>query len=341
MKSVLQKIVTSHRFSLILLLFVQWAVCLLFSYLPPQLVHALFIVSSLGFGIALLLVYFNKAIGFNTSGQQEGVKARQLITLAGFTAIVFLFYRLFSVFSGSGRSYTAWLPIISWAFIFILLLVRSGKYNSALYHLLTLLFGMSTMSLLCANPYLLNSIFSEPAAMLIVSYYILLIVSFNIHKPVVRGIILGLGLLTAGFIPLFWLLPVLIILWMNEAKPHFMRTMIAFLIVAGGICLLSYVGIKYRSDLNHTNYSSLLSLPYMLAICSALAMTLLYIMIRKRIYYRIFLMSLFKICMALCLLFYWIPAPGLLLVDLFVSIAIFAETGKYHFAGKIKRDVGL
>lgn len=336
MKSVLQKIITSHRFSLILLLFVQWAVCLLFRYLPRQLVHSLFIGSSFGFGIALLLVYFNKAIGLSTSGQQEGVKVRQLITLAGFTAIAFLFYRLFSVFRSSGRSYTDWLPIMSWAVVFTLLLLRSGKYNGALYHLLMLLYGIGTMLFLCIhfNPF--NTIFFDPAAVLLVAYYMLLVLSFNINKPVIRGVIMGIGLLTATFIPLYWLLPVLIILWMNEAKRHFMRTMIAFIIVAGSICLCSYAGMKYWPDLNKINYSNLLSFPFVLTIFSALAMTLLYIMIRKRIYYRIFLMSFLKICMALCLLLNWIPYPGLMLIDLFVSIAIFSETGKYHFAGSIK-----
>ncbi len=131
--------------------------------------------SSFGFGIALLLIYFNKATGVNEQGQQQGAKIRKLITLAGFTAIVFLFYRLFSVFSSSGRSYTDWLPIMSWAVVFTLLLLRSGKYNSAFYHLLMLLYGIGTMLFLCIhfNPF--NTIFFDPAAVLLVAYYMLLV----------------------------------------------------------------------------------------------------------------------------------------------------------------------
>lgn len=68
-------------------------------------------------------------------------------------------------------------------------------------------------------------------------------------------------------------------------------------------------------------------------------MFILYSRIRKLIDYRILLMGALKICMAFFLLFDWLPFPGLMLVDLFVSIAIFAETGIYHFAGAIRKEI--
>lgn len=48
--------------------------------LPPQLHILLSLGSSLGFGVALLLVYFNKAVGVSTSGQQQSAKIRMWIT---------------------------------------------------------------------------------------------------------------------------------------------------------------------------------------------------------------------------------------------------------------------
>lgn len=334
MKSVLQKIITSHRFSLILLLLVKWTVCLLFNYLPRQLMHSLFIGSSFGFGIALLLVYYNKTIGVNEQGQQHGSKVRQLITLAGFAAIAFLLYRLFSVFSCSERSYDDWLPMVGWSVLCILVLIRSGKYSSTLYHLLTFVFSTGSMVLLYANPPL-NPVFFDAAIILPLAYYMLLIVSFNVHKPLIRGAVLGLGLLTAGFIPLFWLLPVLVIVWLNEARFHFMHTLAAFLIIAGSIVLLAYAGRQYLLLPYSTVYSNIFGLPFLFTILSAVVMLLLYFRIRRLIDYHIFLMGSFKMCMALFILLNWLP-PGLMLVDLFVSIAILAETGKYHFAGTIK-----
>src|SRR5690606_19358159 len=134
------------RFGLIGLLFIQWASFLLQNHLPPQLHVLLSAGSSLGFGVALLLVYYNKAVGVNTGGQRQGAKVRMQITLIGCAVIGFMSYLLYS-----GIMLNA-LAMLSWAIAFILLVARSGKYNSDLYHLLALFFGSGTLLFLCTRP---------------------------------------------------------------------------------------------------------------------------------------------------------------------------------------------
>ena len=331
MRSVLQKIITSHRFSLIILLLLQWASFLLQHYLPLQLNALLFTGSSLGLGIALLLVYFNKAVGVSTRGQQDGAKSRMFLTVTCFAFIVLMLYLFWHNFIIDG------LPMLSWSIFFMLLVARSGKYNSVIYHLLTLLYGTGTLLFLyvCSNA--LSTIFINPPGIMLLAYSILLVISFNSNQPVVRGIIMGLGLLAMGYSALLWLLPALLIIGSNEVKRDFNRIVIALVIAAAGPGILLYPVMKSWYQLNGITFLNLLQLPFILTLLSVVAMLILYSGIRKLIDYRIFLMGALKICTALVLLFDWLPFPGRMLVDLCVSIAIFAETGKYHFAGAIKK----
>lgn len=333
MKSFLQKIITSHRFSLISLLFIQWAGFLLQHHLPPKLHILLFVGSSLGFGIALLLVYFNKAIGVSASGQQQGAKTRMCITLIGCAIIGFMFYLL------HGNIILDGLAMLGWAIAFILLVARSAKYNSNLYHLLALLFGSGTLLFLCIRPNPLSTIVPDPGGVMLLAYYILLVICLNSNKAVIRGVIMGIGLLGMGWNALPWLLPVLLIIWLNETKRDFNRVISSLVIVAAGLGILFYPVVQSWYKLNDITCTGLLHFPFILTTLSVVAMLILYSRIRKLIDYRIFLMAALKICMALFLLFDWLPFPGLMLVDLFVSIAIFSETGKYHFAGAIRKEI--
>lgn len=314
----------------------QWGSFLLQHYVPARLGVSLFIAGSLGFGIALLFIYFNKAIGVNTQGQQ-GSKIKLFITLIAFAAIGLIFYLLYQGSFPAGllpiRSGSTWLPIISWTIAFGLIIIRSMKFNSALYHLLVILSGAGTVLFLSVASGPVNDITLE-ATLMFAAYYMLLVLSFNINSPVIRGAIMSICLAVTGFNAVFWLAPVLLVLWLNEPKRSFYSMIITLAIVIAGIYTLQYSGMK----LVFLSYNAGILAPVslQLGILMSSAMIILYLKIRKVMHYRIFLMASFKSCMALFLLFSCLPYPGLMLIDLFVSIAIFAETGKYHFAGNIK-----
>lgn len=338
MISVLKKIVTSHRFLLILLLLLQWCSFLLHSRLPAGLISACFAGSSIGFGIVLLAIYFNKEIGVNDHGQQGGEQSRRLITGIGGIAIGLMFYLLYRRFAQLETLPVApgglWWTVILWSASFCLLMIRSMKFNSALYHLLLILCGTGTLLFLSVNGIALDA-----TAIMFAAFYMLLVFSFNINNAVLRGAIMGICLAVTGFNTVFWLAPVLLVLWLNEPKRGFYSIIITLAIVIAGIYTLQYSGMEFWFLNDNTGISAPVNMQWGILILSALIF--LYFRIRKHIHYRIFLMVSFKICMAVLLLLSRDSDPGMMLIDLFVSIAIFAETGKYHFAGKIKRDAGL
>lgn len=339
MISVLKKILTSHRFALIILLLLQWCSFLFYSRLPAWLGNAGFSGSSIGFGIVLMAIYFNKAAGVNHNGQQAGEKARKLITWIAVIAIAFIFYLLYRRFAQAEKLPVApgsiWTAVITWTASFCLLVTRSMKFNSALYHLLVVLSGAGTLLFLFATPGTVDSIASD-VILMVAACYLLLVVSFNINKPVIRGAIMGVCLSVTGFNAVFWLATVLLVLWLNEPKRSFYSMIISLAIITVLTYILQYSGMKW----GYLGYNA--GMPAPLSIASGLLMLgipiILYFWVRKLIHYRIFLMGSFKICIAILFLFTRESYPGLMLIDLFVSIAIFAETGKYHFAGKIKRS---
>lgn len=146
------------------------------------------------------------------------------------------------------------LPMLCWAVAFILLIARSGKYNSNLYHLLALLYGIGTQLFLnmCSNA--LGATFLNPLGIILLAYSILLVISFNSNQPVVRWIIMGLGLLAMGYSALFWLLPVLLLIWLNETNCEFNRIIISLAIVAAGLGILFYPFMQSWYKLNDITF---------------------------------------------------------------------------------------
>lgn len=329
---------TSHRFALIILLLLQWCSFLFHSRLPVWLGNAGFSGSSIGFGIVLMAIYFNKEVGVNDNGKQAGEKPRKLITWIGGIAIAFSFYLLHRRFAQAEKLPVApgsiWPAIITWTVSFCLLVTRSMKFNSALYHLLVVLSGAGTLLFLSAAPGT-GSIASD-VILMVAACYILLVVSFNINKPVIRGAIMGVCLAVTGFNAVFWLAPVLLVLWLNEPKRSFYSMIISLAIITAVTYILQYSGMKWGYLRYNAGIPAPVSMQWGILILSAII--ILYFRVRKLVHYRIFLMGSFKICMTFLFLLSRDAYPGLMLIDLFVSIAIFAETGKYHFAGKIKRS---
>lgn len=275
-----------------------------------------------------------------------------------------------------------WIPIVIWAIAFIILVRRSMKYNSAVYHLFTILFGTIPVLLMSmtANP--LSSIMADTVEIMVAGYYILLILSFNINSPVLRGLIVGICLMSRYSLVL-WLPLAVVVLWISEPKRNFYITAATILIFILGIYVLPFLskdwGIFYRGykhydisafgEWEHINEAT--GKPYHLysgfgfasfiyeyypnpdlmakikviqgfhfwgSVLSTVAMIIIYFRIRKNIHYKIFLMGSFKIYLAIFMFFIQVPYTYLMLVDLFVTIAIFAEVGKYHFAGTIKEQ---
>lgn len=340
MISVLKKIITSHRFALIILLLIQCCGFLCYSRLQAWLGKAWFTGSSIVFGILLLATYFNKEVGVNDDGQQGGEKLRGLITLIGGIAIAFIFYLLYrhlpraeqlSVVPGS-----IWLAVIIWTISFCLLMIRSMKFNSALYHLLFVVCGTGTALFLSLNSGGVNGIALDTTIMF-AAYYMLLVLSFNINSPLIRGVIMGICLAVSGFNAVFWLAPILLVLWLNEPKRSFYRMIISLAVVVAGIYAVQYSGMDFWYLNDNAGISAPVSMEWGILMLSILI--ILYFRVWKLIHYRIFLMGAFKICIALLFLLNRESYHNLMLIDLFVSIAIFAETGKYHFAGKIKKNM--
>lgn len=337
MISVLKKIITSHRFLLIILLLIQCCGFLLHSRLPACLGNAWFIGSSIGFGIVLLAIYFNKEVGIDDNGQQGGEKLRRLIIWIGGIAIACMFYLLYRRFARAEQLSVApggiWLAMITWTVSFCLLMIRSMKFNSALYHLLVIVCGTGTVLFLSVSGIALDT------TIMFAAYYMLLILSFNINSPLIRGVIMGICLAFTGFNAVFGLAPVLLVLWLNEPKRSFYRMIISLAIVVAGIYAVQYSGVKFWYLNDNAGISAPVSMGWGILMLSILI--ILYFRVRKLIHYRIFLMGAFKICIALLFLLNRDFYQNLMLIDLFVSIAIFAETGKYHFAGTINRNADL
>lgn len=289
-----------------------------------------------------------------------------------------------------------WIPISIWAIAFILLVWRSMKYNNYWYHILTIIFGTIPILLMSVttdpvsfimsgtvaiNP--LSSVMSDTVEIMVAGYYILLILSFNINSPVLRGLIVAICLMSRYSLVL-WLPVAVVVLWLNEPKRNFYITTGTIVIFIVGIYVIPFLskdwGIFYRGykhydisalgEWQHINgetgkpyhlYSGFGFAPFIYdyypgqdlmakikalqrfhfwgSLLTTAALVLLYLRIRKSIHYKIYLMASFKIYLAIFMFFIQVPYTYLMLVDLFVSIAIFAETGKYHFAGKIKRNL--
>lgn len=333
---------TSHRFALIILLLIQWCGFLFHSALPSRLSSVWFTGGSIGFGIVLLAIYFNKEVGVNENGQQGGEKLRRLITLIGGIAIACMFYLLYRHLARAEQLSVApgsiWLAVITWTISFCLLMIRSMKFNSALYHLLVIVCGAGTVLFLSVSSGVVNGIALD-TTIIFAACYMLLVLSFNINNPVIRGVIIGICLAVTGFNAVFWLAPVLLVFWLNEPKRSFYTMIISLAIVVAGIYALQYSGMKFW----YLNYNAGISAPTSMqwGILMLSVLIILYFRIRKLIHYRIFLMGALKISMAFLFLFNREHQAGMMLIDLFVSIAIFAETGKYHFAGTINRSADL
>ncbi len=276
-----------------------------------------------------------------------------------------------------------WISISIWAIAFTVLVCRSMKYNSSWYHILTVLFGTIPILLMSLTSGSLSSIMTNTVEIMVAGYYILLILSFNINNPVLRGLIVAICLMSRYSLVL-WLPVAFVVLWLNEPKRNFYSTAATIIVFIVGIYVIPFLskdwGIFYRGykhydisalgEWQHINgetgkpyhvYSGfgfasfiydyypgqdlmakikvLQKFHFWGSLLTTAALVLLYLRIRKSIYYKIYLMASFKIYLAVFMFFIQVPYTYLMLVDLFVSIAIFAETGKYHFAGTIKRKM--
>src|SRR5690606_2458120 len=110
-----------------------------------------------------------------------------------------------------------------------------------------------------------------------------------------------------GWSALLWLLPVLLLIWLNEAKRDFNRVIISLVIVTTGSGILFYPFMQSWYKLNDITCLGLLHIPFILTLLSVVAMLILYSRIRWLIDYRIFIMGSLKIGMALFLLFKGLP----------------------------------
>lgn len=272
-----------------------------------------------------------------------------------------------------------WIPISIWTISFLFLIKRSFKFNTVASHFISVMFAAIPVLLMSISSHALSSIMSDTVEVMVAGYYLLLVLSFSSKSPILRGLIVGICLMSRYSLVL-WLPAAMLILWLNEPKRNFYLTASTILIFILGIYILPFLskdwgafyrGYKYydisaAGEWQHINpgtgkpyhlfagfgfasfiydflpnwdvYSKvklIQRLHFFGSIFTTLTLILVYLKIKNKINYKVYLMASFKIYLAIFMFLIQVPYAYLMLVDLMVSIALFAEIGKYRISEKL------